>query len=69
MTDKFSKKSVFYTSHHTHLNLKVLLTIFGALDFRLPRLLPLVTLFVGVPLRLRDVVSVLLVLVRLMTSS
>lgn len=54
----------------TYLNLKVLLTTFGVLDFLRPRLLPFVILLlVGVPLRLREVVSVLLVLVRLITSS
>lgn len=53
----------------THLNLKVLFTTFGVFDFLLPLLLPFATLFVGVPLRLREVVSVLLVLVRLITSS
>lgn len=52
-----------------YLNLNVLLTTFGAFVFFLPRLLPFVTLFVGVPLRLRDVVSVLLVLVKLIMSS
>lgn len=40
----------------------------AAFDRLFPRLLPL-TLFIGVPLRLRDVVSVLLALVTLAASS
>lgn len=60
---------ILYLFGRAYLNLNVLLTTFGGFDLRLPRLFPLVTLFVGVPLRLREVVSVLLVLVRLITSS
>lgn len=51
----------------THVNLYNGLTVFGTLR-RLPRLLPF-ALIVGVPLRLRDIVSVLLALVRLVASS
>lgn len=52
-----------------YLNLNVLLTTFGVFVFLRPRRLPFVSLLVGVPLRLRDVVSVLLVLVKLIISS
>lgn len=56
-------------SFEFYLNLNVLLTTFGVLVFLRPRRLPFVSLLVGVPLRLREVVSVLLVLVKLIISS